>query len=96
MRYLCPPSLPMQAFLLQGEIGPEIVRFAAQHEEDAIVLVRRSRLEPGRGRVLREVIRRTPVQSCFSARVGASPIRLRGATLVTRRVDYSNPVPHAS
>ena len=56
----CPPGVPIQMFLSRGEVGAEIARFAAAHREDAIVLVRRSRLEPGHARVLRAVLAEAP------------------------------------
>jgi nucleotide-binding universal stress UspA family protein len=56
----CPADVPVRMALAQGEIGAEIARFAAEHASDAIVLVRRSQLEPGRGNVLRAVFDRTP------------------------------------
>jgi nucleotide-binding universal stress UspA family protein len=56
----CPKSVPVQMFLAQGDIGEEIARFATGHDEDVIVLVRRSRFEVGRARVLRAVLDRTP------------------------------------
>jgi nucleotide-binding universal stress UspA family protein len=40
-----------------GEPGSEIVRFAQEAHHDAIVLVRRSKLEPDRARTLRTVVR---------------------------------------
>ncbi len=66
----CPASVPVHMFLAQGEIGDEIARFAAEHEIDAIVLVRRSHLEIGRARVLRAVLERTP---CPVLVVGGPP-----------------------
>lgn len=56
----CPPDVPVRMFLACGEIGAEIVRFAAEHHHDAIVLVRRSRLEPGRAQALRAVLAHAP------------------------------------
>lgn len=56
----CPPEVPVRMFLAQGDIGEEIARFARQHESDAIVLVRRSRFQPGRAAVLRAILRTTP------------------------------------
>ncbi len=56
----CPSHVPVQMFLAQGEIGEQITRFAAEHGDDAIVLVRRSRLQPGRARVLRAVLDQAP------------------------------------
>jgi nucleotide-binding universal stress UspA family protein len=55
-----PEGLSMQVFLVAGHIAEEIARFAAKHESDAIVLVRRSHLEVGRARTLRAVLDRTP------------------------------------
>jgi nucleotide-binding universal stress UspA family protein len=64
------PEVPIRVFLGQGPIGPEIARFALEHEHDAIILVRRSHFEPGRARVLRAVLDMT---SCPILLVGASP-----------------------
>jgi nucleotide-binding universal stress UspA family protein len=55
-----PQGLSMQVFLVAGHIADEIARFAAEHQSDAIALVRRSHLEVGRARVLRAVLDRTP------------------------------------
>lgn len=55
----CPPEVPVRMVLRCGPIGEAIVRCAADHQDDVIVLVRRSRLEPGRARVLREVLNQT-------------------------------------
>ncbi len=55
-----PPDMPMRAFLAQGEAGETIAHFAAEHKSDAVVLARRSRLEPGRASVLRTVLDQTP------------------------------------
>jgi len=55
-----PPNVPVQMFLAQGDIGAEIARFAAEHRSDAVVLARRSRLEPGHASVLRAVLEQTP------------------------------------
>jgi nucleotide-binding universal stress UspA family protein len=56
----CPPDVPVQMFLGQGDIGTEIEKFALEHASDAVVLVRRSRLQPGRAKILRTVLERTP------------------------------------
>lgn len=56
----CPPSVKTRMFLAQGDIGEEITRFANQHGAEAVVLVRRSRLQPGRARVLRAVLKAAP------------------------------------
>ena len=61
-------EVPVRVYLAQGDIGSEIARFAAEHEDDAVILVRRSHLEPGRARVLRAVLDRT---SCPVLLVGA-------------------------
>ena len=63
----CPPEVPVRMFLAQGDIGQEIARFAAENQTDAIVLVRRSRLQPGRAKVIRSVLLHT---SCFIIVVG--------------------------
>jgi nucleotide-binding universal stress UspA family protein len=55
-----PLGLPTRVFAARGPVEDEIVRFAAEHREDVVVLVRRSRLEPGRASVLRAVLERTP------------------------------------
>ncbi len=53
-------GIPTQVFVAHGTIGDEVIRIATAHQYDAIVLVRRSHLEPGRARVLRDVLARTP------------------------------------
>lgn len=55
-----PPDMPVRMFLAQGDAGEAITRFAAEHKCDAVVLARRSRLEPGRASVLRAVLDQTP------------------------------------
>ncbi len=52
--------VPVHLYHAHGDIGAAVVRFAAEHHEDAVVLVRRSRMETGRARVLREVLQHTP------------------------------------
>jgi nucleotide-binding universal stress UspA family protein len=56
----CSPDVPIRTFLVQGDIGEEIAHFAAEHHSDAVVLARRSHLEPGRAGVLRAVLDMTP------------------------------------
>ncbi len=65
-----PVEVPIKVHLRQGEIGAEIARFAAQHHHSAIVLVRRSHLEPGRAHTLRAVLQHTP---CPILLVGSPP-----------------------
>jgi len=55
-----PPDMPVRTFLAHGEVGETIAHFAAEHASDAVVLARRSRLEPGRASVLRTVLDQTP------------------------------------
>jgi nucleotide-binding universal stress UspA family protein len=55
-----PPDVPVRMFLAEGDIGAAIARFAAEHRSDAVVLARRSRLEPGHASVLRTVLDQTP------------------------------------
>lgn len=56
----CPPDVQVRVFLAHGAVGAEILRFAAQHRPDAIVLVRQSELEPGRALVIRAVLAQAP------------------------------------
>ena len=56
----CPADMLVRMYLARGPISDEILRFAAEHRTDAIVLVRRSRLEQGRGVVIRQVLERAP------------------------------------
>jgi nucleotide-binding universal stress UspA family protein len=63
----CPPEVPVRIFLAQGEIGDEIERFAAENQSDAIVLVRRSRFQRDRAKVIRSVLQQT---SCLVIIVG--------------------------
>jgi hypothetical protein len=58
----CPEEVPVETYLAKGDtdIGAEIERFAIEHEADAVVLVRRSRLQTGRARILRAVVDRAP------------------------------------
>ncbi|MGI8551039.1 MAG: universal stress protein, partial [Dehalococcoidia bacterium] len=66
----CPDAVPVRVFLARGEVAPEVVRFATEHKEDAIVLVRRSRLERQRAMVLRQILADT---SCPVLLVGEQP-----------------------
>lgn len=66
----CPSGLSVETFLARGEIGAEIAQFAALHSEDVVVLVRRSRLEPGRARALMAVLESMP---CPALLVGGPP-----------------------
>ena len=56
----CPPEVPLQMYLAQGDIATEIARFSVEHACDAIVLVRRSRLQAGRALILRAALERAP------------------------------------
>jgi nucleotide-binding universal stress UspA family protein len=56
----CPAGVPVRMFLTRGDVGEEIGRFAVERGEDLIVLARRSKLEPGRGHVLRYLLDSTP------------------------------------
>jgi nucleotide-binding universal stress UspA family protein len=55
-----PPDMPVDTFLVHGDAGEAIVRFASEHACDAVILARRSRLEPGRAAVLRAVLDQAP------------------------------------
>jgi nucleotide-binding universal stress UspA family protein len=54
------PGAHIGVHVQRGEPAEEIVRFARQGRYDAIVLVRRSRLQPGRAATLRSVIQQSP------------------------------------
>lgn len=69
----CPPDVPARAYLTQGEAGDEIVRFAAEHRYDAIVLARNSHLEPGRPPRCARSWSARPARSSSSARRWAPP-----------------------
>jgi nucleotide-binding universal stress UspA family protein len=56
----CPGSVPVRPYLATGDVGAEVVRFAEAHGEDAIALVRRSRLETGRAQILRRILLQSP------------------------------------
>jgi nucleotide-binding universal stress UspA family protein len=56
----CSPSAQIGIHLRRGDPAAEIVHLAKEGTYDAIALVRRSRMEPGRARTLREVIRTAP------------------------------------
>lgn len=64
-----PAQVPIQVYLATGDLGETIVEFARAHHYDAIVLARRSHLEPGRAEVIRTVLDRTP---CPVLLVGAN------------------------
>lgn len=53
-----PSDVPVQVSLMHGDIAESILRFAAAHAVDAVVLVRRSHFEPGRAQILRAVLER--------------------------------------
>ncbi|MER3437113.1 MAG: hypothetical protein C4346_05675 [Chloroflexota bacterium] len=54
------PGVPVRLWLRVGDVATMILTFATEHDIDAIVLARRSHLEPGRARVLRAVLAETP------------------------------------
>ncbi len=66
----CPKEVSVRVYLAYGNVEEEIIRFAVAHNEDVIALVRKSHMEPGRARVLRAVLNRTP---CPVLLTGASP-----------------------
>lgn len=53
-------DVPVRVFLTHGRIGREITDFAVERHIDAIVVARRSGLEPGRAPVIRAVLAQTP------------------------------------
>jgi nucleotide-binding universal stress UspA family protein len=67
----CPEEVPVRIFLVQDGVGDEIARFATENQVSAVVLVRRSRFQPGRAKVIRSVLSQT---SCFIIIVGGEEI----------------------
>jgi nucleotide-binding universal stress UspA family protein len=63
------PGTQIGVYLRTGEPGSEIVRLAREGHYDTIVLVRRSKLEPGRAQILQTVMRHSP---CPFLMVGGS------------------------
>jgi nucleotide-binding universal stress UspA family protein len=63
----CPEGIPLRMFLVTDGTGDEIARFATENEHDAIILVRRSRFQPGRAKVIRSVLSQA---SCLIVVVG--------------------------
>ncbi|HXH21172.1 MAG TPA: universal stress protein [Dehalococcoidia bacterium] len=55
----CPEDVEVRIYLGRGDAGEEITHFAREKGSDAIVLVRRSRFQPGRAKVIRAVLERT-------------------------------------
>ncbi len=80
-----PADMPVRAYLTHGEVGPAIVAFATTHEIDAIVLVRRSHLEPGRATVLRAVLEATPCPVLLIAAEAPEPVRVPEAAAEAAR-----------
>lgn len=66
----CPPEVPVRMFLDHGDVGAAIHRFVEEHQMDAIVLVRRSRLQRGRALTLRAVLADAtcPILICSASR----------------------------
>jgi nucleotide-binding universal stress UspA family protein len=55
-----PERIPVRVYLAAGAVDAEIMRFAEDHEADAIVLVRRSALGGDRARTLQAVLEQAP------------------------------------
>jgi len=55
-----PSTVPLRVFVSRGEIGAEISRFAATHEHDAIVMMRRGREDLGQTPLLHAVLDAMP------------------------------------
>lgn len=72
---------PPRVFLTWGDVGEQIARFAAEHTVDAVVLVRRSRLEAGRARALRAVLHHGP---CPALLVGGAVTAVASPATVER------------
>lgn len=56
----CPLPTPIHLFLRRGDPAAEILRFAAEHHTDLIVLEWRGRLDPAHARVVRGVLTDAP------------------------------------
>jgi nucleotide-binding universal stress UspA family protein len=56
----CAAVVEGRMFLTHDGIGSAIIRFAAEQHSDAVVLARRSHMEPGRAQVLRVVLDESP------------------------------------
>jgi nucleotide-binding universal stress UspA family protein len=56
----CSPSVDVGMAICVGDPAEQIIRFAQEHKEDAVVLVRRSHLEYGHAAVLRPVVENAP------------------------------------
>jgi nucleotide-binding universal stress UspA family protein len=55
-----PLDVPAHVHVAAGTISSVVLQFVAEHHEDVIVLVRRSRLEAGHAQVLRTLLDKTP------------------------------------
>jgi len=75
----CPQDVSVRVYLAYGAIEEEIIRFAVAHHEDVIALVRRSHMEPGRARVLRAVLDRTPCPVLLTGVAKAENTRIANA-----------------
>lgn len=53
-------GLRPSVYLARGDVAAEVIRFAAQRAESLILLVRRSHMEVGRARTLREILIHAP------------------------------------
>lgn len=80
----CPKDVSVRVFLAYGAIEEEIIRFAVAHHEDVIALVRRSHMEPGRARVLRAVLDRTPCPVLLTGVAKAESANNERAAAATR------------
>jgi nucleotide-binding universal stress UspA family protein len=92
----CPPSVQARLFLRRGAPGAEILRFAQERAGDLIVLAWRGRLEPGRARIMQQVLREAPCPMLV-LRVGGQAVPVSGQTPIGTASDRSpseQPRPH--
>lgn len=68
------------AGVADGTIATVVLKFMADHGDDVIVLVRRSRLEPGRAAILRSLLDRTPCPVLLTGSPVPARSRLNKAT----------------
>lgn len=78
-----PLGVPARVHVASGPIASVVLEFVAEHEEDVIVLVRLSHLEPGRAKVLRTLLHETPC-----------PVMLTGTLAPVRRTNHHAAAAH--
>lgn len=64
------------AGMADGTVAAVVLQFVADHRDDVIVLVRRSRLEPGRAQILRTLLDQTPCPVLLTGASGRTESRV--------------------